>query len=134
MVECCVCAAYHIEQDTVFGFVSRFVRMLGPVLRAQCPGFAVVGGRLFEERGTAVIFGVEKDDVDTDAGFGLADLAGYFQQYACPAAAVVGALYGLVVVGGVGILISIRTAVPVGEKQYPLFFVGVERGDDVLSV
>ena len=113
----------HVQQNAVArAWVAHVARV---VLRAEAPAVSVLG--------TAVIFGVEEDDIDAEVGRTPAELAGNFQQYADAAGPVIGAVHDGFRVGfqvGIGHV----ARVPVGGQHDAVHQVGAEAADDVRPV
>ena len=110
-------AAHHVEQYAETGGVVFPVGTGGPVLRAETPGGFVVFAGSLVPLGRTGVFSVEEEYVDSEAGSVLGYEAGYFEQYAYSAGAVVGSGNGLAVVLRIGVGIGPGTRVPVGHEE-----------------
>ncbi len=100
------------------------------MLGAKGPGVAWIGG--VAPLGSAVVFGIEADEVEAEGeALVSTDQTSDFEHHCDAAGAVVGSEDGRMMISGVRVVVGPRTAVPVGAEQDTVLSVRVVAGDDV---
>ena len=131
VAEAGIVAADHVKEDAVACLITRAACLATPVLRAQAPVGAVVGG--LSPVGGAVVFEVEAYQVDAHLRLEFLQAACHFEEYGHAGGTVVGGHDGLAVAAAVGVGVGPWTAVPVGGEHHALGGVGVVACDDVAA-